>query len=39
MNSGDINVENFLSCELAQVPTSMLDEKMQKLRIAKLKSI
>ena len=38
-NPRDIKVEHILSYELATVPTSMFDEKMQKLRIAKSKSI
>ena len=39
MNPRDINVEHILSSELAPVPTSMFDETMRKLRIAKSKSI
>ena len=39
MNPRDIKVEHTLSSELAPVPTSMFNEKMRKLYIAKSKSI
>ena len=39
MNPRDVKVEHIFSSELASVSSSMFDEKMRKLRIAKSKSI